>query len=736
VGGRRSLYFLEMTMSELTSSSISGFREDLWFVSRNLRFSWHQPAWDLFAALDPQLWQATQHNPVRLLSQLGEARLAELAGQEDLVAAAAAAARDLRHYLAAPPTWFAREHAETNLRVAYFSAEFAITECLHIFSGGLGVLAGDHLKSASDLGVPLVAVGLLYREGYFDQQVDGEGRQTEAYSCGNFEELPLALERTADGEPLLVEFPFRDHHARAQVWRADVGRVALYLLDTDVTGNTEEQRRITDRLYGGDNEHRLQQEVVLGIAGMRALTALGIEPSVIHLNEGHAAFAAVERVRAAIGEHGGFMPALARMAERVVFTTHTPVPAGHDMFPTELMERYLGGYVWEMGETWARFAALGRHDFQDETDPFNMTLLALRASSGRNGVSRLHGEVSRRMWRGVWSGLDEQSIPIGHITNGVHLATWVGAAMAALYDRHLGAEWRDEVDQVRWQRASHIMAHELWATRATQRAALVARIRRELHAQLERRGVAADWAAEALDPDALTIVFARRFATYKRATLLLSQPDRLRRLLADDARPVQFIFAGKAHPRDEPGKEFLRQIYEFAADPAVRRRFVFVEGYDVELARFLVSGADVWLNVPRRPYEASGTSGMKAAANGGLNLSIPDGWWAEAWTEHNRLPDAPGWSIEAPQHPAEGQDREDADALFTLLEAEVIPLFHERDERGIAMRWCERVRSALRQLVPFFNTHRMVQEYVDVAYLPAHRRAARVEAGEDIAAAG
>jgi starch phosphorylase len=728
-----------MTMSEPTSSTSSGFRENLSFLSRNLRFSWHRPTWDLFARLDPDGWRQVQHNPVRLLARLGEAGLATRSRDDALVTAAASLAAELRTYLGPTPAWFAREHGGSGLEVAYFSAEFAITECLHIFSGGLGVLAGDHLKSASDLGVPLVGVGLLYREGYFDQHVDARGRQSEEYPRMSFADLPLTLERTVTGEPLLVEFPLRDQHARVQVWRADVGRVALYLLDADVEGNTAEARRITDRLYGGDNEHRLQQEIVLGIAGVRALTTLGIAPSVIHLNEGHAAFAAVERVRqATTGEHGGITPVLARMAEHVVFTTHTPVPAGHDFFPVELLERYLGGYVWEMGETWERFVALGRHEAGDETDPFNMTLLALRASSRRNGVSRLHGEVSRRMWRGVWSGLEERDIPIGHITNGVHLATWVAEPMAALYDRHIGTEWRDEVDQVRWQRAAHALAHELWATRSALRTALVERARRALRTQLERRGLAADWAAEALDPAALTLVFARRFATYKRATLLLSQPDRLRRLLADERRPVQFIFAGKAHPKDDPGKEFLRQVHEFGEDPAVRHRFVFLEGYDVELARFLVSGADVWLNVPRKPYEASGTSGMKAAANGALNLSIPDGWWAEAWAEHNRLPEAPGWSIEAPQHPAEGQDREDAEALFRLLEQDVIPVYYERDERDIPMRWCERVRSTLRQLVPFFNTHRMVQDYVEVAYLPAHGRPARAasEPGRDVAATG
>jgi starch phosphorylase len=726
-------------MSENPALNHAGFREDLSYLSRNLRFSWHKPTWDLFARLDPVAWRRTQHNPVRLLGELGDTALGERAADPALVATVAALAEDLRSYLKDGQTWFDRTHPGSNLLVAYFSAEFALTECLQIFSGGLGVLAGDHLKSASDLGVPLVGVGLLYREGYFEQQVDAAGVQREAYPQLDFEQLPIRPVTGPDGSPVQVTIPLRDHQVLARVWRADVGRVPLYLLDTDIPANRPEERRITDRLYGGDPEHRLQQEIVLGIGGMRALAALGIQPGTVHLNEGHAAFAAVERVRQRIdGEHGAFVETAAQLAQNVVFTTHTPVPAGHDFFPPELLKRYLGGYVWEMGEPWDRFLALGRHDTADECEPFNMTLLALRLSSRRNGVSRLHGEVSRRMWRGVWEGLKEQEVPIGHITNGIHLATWVAPPMAALYDRHIGKEWRDETDQLRWQRAAHVMGYELWAVRSVQRARLIEVARRELSEQLQSRGQYSDWAADVLDPDALTIVFARRFATYKRATLLLSQPERLRRLLSCWERPVQFIFAGKAHPRDEPGKEFLRQIHEWASDPGVRRRFVFLEGYDIELARYLVSGADVWLNLPRRPYEASGTSGMKAAANGALNLSIPDGWWAEAWAEHNHLAEPPGWSIEAPQHWAEGQDEEDANALFGLLENDVIPLFYERDVRDIPNRWCERMRATMRELVPFFNTHRMVQQYTQIFYLRAHGQPARARtaSGEGVAAAG
>jgi starch phosphorylase len=625
--------------------------------------------------------------------------------------------------------WFARMHADArDLRVAYFSAEFAVSETLRIYAGGLGVLAGDHLKSASDLGAPLVGVGLFYSEGYFTQRVDARGLQIPFYELSDPRSSPLNLERRPDGEPLLVEMPYLGHRLYAQIWRADVGRVPLYLLDTNIAANRAEDRRITDRLYGGDREHRLRQEMVLGIGGMRALALLGVNPTVIHLNEGHAAFAAVERVRQAIGaRHGEFRAAAERMRDGVIFTTHTPVPAGHDEFDPELMERYLGGYVWEMREPWERFMALGRLEPASATQPFNMTLLALRLSGRRNGVSRLHGEVSRRMWRSVWPELPDDAVPIGHVTNGIHLGTWVAPPMARLYASCVGADWSRESDELHWHRAAHLPLEALWAARREQRHALVARARGALAAQALRKGEDPAWTATALDKDALTIVFARRFATYKRATLLLTDPARLARLLG--GRPVQFIFAGKAHPRDEPGQELLRQVYAFGHRPEARRRFVFLEEYDLELAKLLVSGADIWLNVPRRPREASGTSGMKAAANGALNLSIPDGWWAEAWTDHNHLSHPIGWTIDTrAAHDDDEQDHADAETLFRLLESEIVPIFYDRRDDGVPVEWCERVRASIRQIVPYFNTHRMVREYTHAFYLPAHARGERLDA--------
>ncbi|HSK20839.1 MAG TPA: alpha-glucan family phosphorylase [Longimicrobiales bacterium] len=696
-------------------------------LALNLRWSWNPPTRDLFARIDPDLWRATGHNPVRLLTEVGADRLEELAGDPGFVGAVAEAAADLDVYMAGEETWYRRRHGPASDKlVAYFSAEFGITECLRIFSGGLGVLAGDHLKSASDLGVPLVGVGLFYSEGYFTQHIDAQGNQRDTYLSADPRSLPLRPVLGTDGAPLLVSFPFGDHAAHARLWRADVGRVPLYLLDTNVPENRPEDRRITDRLYGGDNEHRLQQEIVLGIGGMRALRAIGREPEVIHLNEGHAAFAACERAGGLLRDQESFRDASARVAGGVVFTTHTPVAAGHDYFPAALLERYLGGYMWEMREPWDRFLALGRtaHD-----ERFCMTALAIRLSTIRNGVSRLHGAVSRTMWNQVWPELPEQDVPISHVTNGVHLPTWVGDDIAHLYEDRIGSHWQDDADELHWHRAAHIPIAELARARTAQRTRMIERVRHHLAAEAKRRGEDAAWTADALDPDALTIVFARRFATYKRATLLFLQTERLEKLLRDERRPIQFIFAGKAHPKDVPGQALLKEIAQFARRPEFRDRFAFLEGYDLELGRHLVQGADVWLNVPLRPYEASGTSGMKAAANGALNLSIPDGWWAEAWEDHNRLPEPIGWSIVAgaqadtidldgPEAGRLERDRADAAALYDLLEREVVPLFHQRSD-GVNRQWAERSRAAIRQLGGYFNTHRMVREYVEIAYLPA-----------------
>jgi glycogen phosphorylase len=687
-------------------------------LAYNLRWSWDSETQALFRRIDPSLWEATRRNPARMLQEADPARLDVLARDDAYVGEVAARAESLDKYLAAEQTWYGSHYPAERGSVAYFSAEFAIAECLPIYSGGLGVLAGDHLKSASDLGVPLVAVGLLYREGYFTQHVDAHGVQHDHYPLSDPQHLPITLETEENGTPLLVSMPYGDRDIFAQIWRAQVGRVPLFLLDTDIAANRAEDRMITNRLYGGDIEHRLRQEIVLGIGGVRALVRLGISSDVIHLNEGHAAFAAVERVRQALPESGAgnFVERASALADGLAFTTHTPVPAGHDYFPPDMLERYLGRYVWETRLPWDRFLALGRHDAADMHEPFCMTLLALRMAGRSNGVSRLHGEVSRRMWRGAWGDVPEDAVPIAHITNGIHLPTWLGGPMSRVLTRRLGAAWRESAERAVWGPAHTVPLEELWAARSEQRRALVARARHSLAGQVARRGGDPAWTAGALDADALTVVFARRFATYKRATLLLSDPSRLSRLLQGD-RPIQFVFAGKAHPRDAPGQEFIRRIFEFASRREHRARFLFLEDYDVALARTLVEGADVWLNVPRRPYEASGTSGMKAAANGALNLSISDGWWAEAWEEHNELAAPIGWCIEEVAARSDGeQDRADAERLYSLLEDEVLPLYYDRDDNGVPRRWAERMRASLAQVVPFFNTHRMLSEYTEQIY--------------------
>jgi glycogen phosphorylase len=704
-----------MTVSPL--SSIPRPLARLRDLAYNLYWSWDPDTQSLFRRIDPSLWEDTRRNPVRMLQEADPARLDVLARDDAYLGALAARAESLARYLDRD-TWYHARFGANARRIAYFSAEFAIAECLPIYSGGLGVLAGDHLKSASDLGVPLVGIGLFYREGYFTQQIDAYGVQHDHYRPADPHRLPLTLVRDASGAPRLVTVPYLDRSVCAQVWHAAVGRVPLYLLDTDIDANRAEDRMITNRLYGGDIEHRLRQEIVLGIGGVRALALLGIDCDVVHLNEGHAAFAALERVREALPVSGAgtFAERAVALSEGLVFTTHTPVPAGHDYFAPDLLQRYLGGYVWELKLAWDRFLALGRHDAADLHEPFCMTLLALRLAGRSNGVSELHGEVSRRMWRGAWGDVPEAAVPIDHITNGVHVPTWVAPPMAKLYAAYLHRVWRETAEPQQWLPVAAVPRDALWRVRSQQRHELVDRVRHALAGQVARRGGDPAWTAGALDADALTIVFARRFATYKRATLLLSDPVRLSRLLQGDPT-VQFIFAGKAHPRDGAGQDFIRRIVEFANRREHRARFVFLEDYDVALARTLVAGADVWLNVPRRPYEASGTSGMKAAANGALNLSVADGWWAEAWHEHNAGPAPIGWCIEETAARSDGeQDRADAERLFQLLENDVLQLFYERDDHGIPRRWVDRMLASMSQVVPFFNTHRMVRDYVEVAY--------------------
>ncbi len=709
-------------------------------LAYNLRWAWNHDAIELFRRLDDDLWEAT-HNPVIMLGTIDQARLEKAAEDPGFLAHLERVVRDLDAYVTGESTWFNRIHGSTDGHlVAYFSAEFGLIECLSIFAGGLGVLAGDHLKSASDLGVPLVGIGLLYQQGYFKQYLNEAGWQQEGHEDHDFYNLPLRLERRPDGEPLTIQVPYPGCQVLAQVWRAQVGRVPLYLLDANLPANHPDDRGITYQLYGGDLEMRVKQEIMLGIGGCRALAALGLEPTVYHMNEGHSAFLVLERIRQLMEAHNlSFAEAREAASAGLVFTTHTPVAAGHDYFPRHLMERYFAEYVRNLGLSVDELMALGRQDPANESEPFCTTILALRMATYSNGVSRLHGQVSRRMWAELWPGVPEDEIPITHITNGVHFLSWVSEDMEELYDRYLGPRWRDEpVDRMVWERVEGIPAEELWRTHERRRERLVAFVRRRLRRQLERRGASQaelEAADQALDPKALTIGFARRFAPYKRATLLIRDPERLARILNAPERPVQVIFAGKAHPHNQDGKELIRQIVELSRQERFRQRLVFLEGYDIEIARYLVQGVDVWLNTPRRPREASGTSGMKAVANGVLHLSTLDGWWDEAWdfglrqTPQSAIPF--GWAIgrgEMYDDP-DYQDQVEAEALYDLLEREVVPLFYDRGADGLPRRWIARMKASIRSLCPFFNTHRMLEEYTQRFYLPAAERYRMLVAG-------
>jgi len=703
--------------------SLPGRLEPLRKLAYNLYWCWSHEAINLFQRLDRDLWETTGHNPVRVLGSIRQQRLDEVAEDEGFLSHMARVVTQFEQYHGSSG-WFDKAHPDDTTRIAYFSAEYGLTEGLPIYSGGLGLLSGDHIKSSSDLGLPLVAVGLLYRVGYFRQYLNADGWQQELYPENDFYNLPLERVKDDNDQLLTVSVVEAGRPVVAQVWRLSVGRIPIYLLDTNLEQNHPTDREITAQLYGGDLEMRIRQEIMLGIGGQRTLEALGIEPTVCHMNEGHSAFQALERIRRTMLRHKlSFDQARLATAAGNVFTTHTPVPAGNDMFPPDLVDKYLGHYWPQLALHRDQFLGLGRINPQDAHEPFCMTVLAIRLAAFSNGVSKLHGEVSRRMWSGIWPELPVEEVPIASITNGIHIKSMVSRDMAALYDRYLGPRWRDfTVNNPVWQRVEQIPDEELWRSHGRLRARLVAFARRRLRLQLEQRSAPQSEvlrASEVLDPEALTIGFARRFATYKRATLMFRDLDRLKRILGQPERPVQILIAGKAHPRDNAGKEFVRQIIHHARDPILRRRVVFIEDYDINVARYLVQGVDMWLNNPRRPMEASGTSGMKCPPNGGMNMSIPDGWWPEAVQPDN------GWSIgqgeDYTDH--EYQDEVESHAIFDLLEKEVVPLFYDRGGDGLPRGWIARMKSSIRTVCPVFNTDRMVYEYTERFYLPASSRA-------------
>ena len=699
-------------------------------LASNLRWSWHPPTHDLFSGLDPQLWTRVRHDPVALLGALSSVQLAALAADPGLVARVDALSADLQRYLE-QPRWYqtyAQEQGEAGVprSIAYFSAEFGITAVLPQYSGGLGILAGDHLKAASDLGAPIVGVGLFYKTGYFKQSLSREGWQQENYPVLDPDGLPLALLREADGSPAeeVVGLP-GGRRLVAHVWRAQVGRVPLLLLDSDVEANDEGARTITDRLYGGSGDHRLQQEMLLGIGGVRALRLWSRlsgapVPDVYHCNEGHAGLMGVERIRELVqGEGMTFAESLEAVRAATVFTTHTPVPAGIDRFGSDQIRTYLGGDNAVEGITVEQIMALGAEDYPGgEAGIFNMAVMGLRLGQRANAVSQLHGEVSRHMFDGLWPGFDDREVPIASITNGVHAPTWVDRRMFELVDTPLGTDALDE--KAVWGQVAQVPVDAIWAVRRQMREQLVVEARRRLRSSWLKRGASRaelGWTQTVLDPDVLTIGFARRVPTYKRLTLMLRDPDRLKALLLHPTRPVQLIIAGKSHPADDKGKSLIQAMVRFADDPAVRHRIVFLPNYDIAMAQYLYPGCDVWLNNPLRPFEACGTSGMKSALNGGLNLSILDGWWDEWFDGENgwAIPTADG--VEDPEH----RDDLEAAALYDLIEGQVAPRFYDRDEAGLPGRWLEMVSHTLQTLGPKVLASRMVTDYVEQLYTPAAR---------------
>lgn len=701
--------------------------DELVALAENLRWTWHMDVRTLFQGLFPDAGAAALEWPLHLLREAGPERIAErLAASEELAALARDVVEDRSDYLEdAPWTWYPTTHGGAPaLQVAYMAAEFALTDSLPIFAGGLGAVAGEQLKSSSALGIPLVGVGLLYKEAS-RQYLDESGTQRERWVALDPGELPVTQVRAPDGAPRTVAIPIGDHDVVAQVYSAPVGRTWLYLLDTDVEPNRPEDRAITARLYGGGLETRIRQELVLGVGGLRALERLGREPNVLHLNEGHAAFAVLQLVASAMRTHDvDFATARVLASAQVVFTTHTPVSAGHDYFPPELASTYLAPYARLLGIELEELLALGRYRPADATDSFCPTVLALRLADSRNGVSRLHGVVTRTQWGGLWPELPVDEVPIGHVTNGVHLQSWISPEIDHLLDRQLGAEWRKVPGEPEsWATLLDADDAELWHASKVARERLV-----EVTRERTARRVGHDAAERLLDPDALTIGFVGRFVAYKRPTLFLRDPDRLERLLSDPLRPLQFIFAGKAHPDDEAGKRLLATVTDFAQDRGLERCLVFLEDFDLTADRVLAQGVDLWLNMPRRPLEACGIGGMKAGVNGALNLSTLDGWWDEVWAEAD--PSAPpiGWSIGTTDtfEDHDLQDALDAASLYDQLERDIVPLFYERDGSGIPRRWLASVRQSMATLAETWRSHRMVQQYVDDLYLPAAARAARL----------
>ncbi len=692
-------------------------------IAHNMFWSWNPEFIELFRQIDPEKWEQCAHNPVKMLGIVNQSRFDDLASMQGFIYQLKQAEDKLNHYLTSPGWFDGTWNKDKKPVIAYFSLEFGIHEALPIYSGGLGILAGDHLKSASDLNIPLVGVGLMYQKGYFRQYLNADGWQQERYEDNDFYNMPAELVRKKSDNPLTIKLTFPQRQLVAQIWKVNVGRVKLFLLDTNISANSPQDRLITSALYSGNSEMRIQQEILIGIGGYKALLAMGLEPSVCHMNEGHAAFMAIERIRHLCSSKGlNFEQALEATKASNIFTIHTPVKAGNDEFSPELMNKYFGAYFPKLGLNREQFLALGRVAPQKDSETFKMPVLALKLSTWRNGVSKLHGGVSRSMWAELWPKLPVEEVPIKSITNGIHAKSFIAPELDQLYERYLGFNWDEEIAEPQlWNNVDQIPDEELWRIHQRNRENLINFVRKQIKKQMQRRGTyhtELGWAEEALYPEALTIGFARRFATYKRGNLLLKDPDRFIKLLNKTDKPVQFIFAGKAHPNDEEGKEIIRQIIHFANRNDVRKRLIFLEDYNIDIARYMVQGVDIWLNNPRPPLEASGTSGMKAALNGALNVSTLDGWWCEGYSLNG------GWVIGAGEtyDDHEYQDKVESEAIFDLFENEIVPLFYTHSADNLPRAWIYRMKNSIKWIVPRFNTHRMVAEYSNRFYKPAAER--------------
>ncbi len=700
--------------------------EKLEDLAYNLWFAWNPDARDLFREMDMDLWRASGRNPVELLLQISPDRLAELAHDHGFVERVNQCWQRFQTYMENKDTTFARNFPKMNDHlIAYFCAEYGIHESLPNYAGGLGILAGDHAKSASDLGLPFIAFGLMYKHAYFQQQINEHGEQIEIYDELDPNRLPCRLVTKGDGTPLLVSVPLLDHEVHIKIWEVKVGRVSVYLMDTTVDANSEEDKEIIHSLYGGSRETRIRQEIILGIGGMRALKEMEFYPSVYHMNEGHSAFLGLERLTDLMNEGMDYKTALEYVRASTMFTTHTPIAAGNEAFEFELIEKYFKNMWPKLEISHEKFFDLGRNTNIHQHENFSLTILALNLSGQANGVSALHGEVSRKMWQKVWPGLPTHEVPIGHVTNGVHTFTWLHREMIQLLDTHFDDGWRENIlNQKYWDKIYDIPDELLWQKILDMRRNMVKYLRRYYKIRVERYGDDHGGYPESediLNPDHLTIGFARRFAPYKRALLFFRDPERLKNIIGNKVRPVQVLFAGKAHPANDAGKDLIRRINQFAKEEGFRGKIVFIEGYNMNNARALVSGVDVWMNTPRRPLEASGTSGQKVPINGGVNLSILDGWWIEGFNGRN------GWAIGTEGHydNHDQQDSVDSESLYDILENELIPLYYDRDEDGIPHKWLEMVKHAFHSTITAFSAHRMVWNYVNQYYMPAMKRAER-----------